>query len=654
VRRVLSCAATLALAAALAAARPSLPPWAEAARAAGHAEAGGAPAIELLRDDTYAVAPDGVLTVSGRRVLWIATRDGKEHGAAVVYYRPDAEEVTELRAWLRSPSGDVTVATKADSVDLRAHPDDVFNEARMRLLDSSEDAVPGSVFAAEWTLVDRSTLAQFDWWFQQGLPVARARLTLDLPPGWRVMGAVFNREGADPVVAGATWTWELRDLPWVPDEEAAPATTSAAPWVGVTCIPPGDAPTLVPPMTSWTDVGRWMSALHDPRAVPGEAVTARARELTAGAQGSLERMRAVASFVQRISYASIQMGLGRGGGYRPHAATDVLAKGYGDCKDKSNLMRALLQAAGVAAHPVIVYHGDRGRVRPAWPSPQQFNHCIVAVAVGPDVQEPAVLEDPELGRLLFFDPTDAHGSLGTLPPLEQGSRALVCAGDRSKLVELPKAAPAVNLCERSVDATLDAAGSLVAKVVERRSGHLAALARGQWGASTPAERRTSAERLVARAAASAAVADVRVSDERAAGTLTTEIDLSVPRHAQVVGGSLLVVKPLLLPPPGFPDVACAGRRRPLDFAGAALTRDALRLAVPEGFVVDELPEPVAADGPLGSLRAEFRADGDRIVVERVVTWKEATVPPSECEAVRAFREQVERVAHARVVLARRD
>jgi transglutaminase-like putative cysteine protease len=47
----------------------------------------------------------------------------------------------------------------------------------------------------------------------------------------------------------------------------------------------------------------------------------------------------------------------------------VLARNYGDCKDKAALMRALLKAAGIDSYAVIIYSGDRHFVRPEWPGP---------------------------------------------------------------------------------------------------------------------------------------------------------------------------------------------------------------------------------------------------------------------------------------------
>ena len=102
---------------------------------------------------------------------------------------------------------------------------------------------------------------------------------------------------------------------------------------------------------------------------------------------------------QGVKYVSIQMGTGTGGGYTPHAAPQVLRNLYGDCKDKANLMRSLLQATGVRSYLVTIRSGDRRYVREEWPSPYQFNHAIIAVEVSDAIQAPAVGEWDGFGRL---------------------------------------------------------------------------------------------------------------------------------------------------------------------------------------------------------------------------------------------------------------
>jgi hypothetical protein len=63
--------------------------------------------------------------------------------------------------------------------------------------------------------------------------------------------------------------------------------------------------------------------------------------------------------------------------HTPRPAEDVLKKRFGDCKDKSNLLRALLQHLGVTAHLVLV-STRRGKVLPRLlPSLFHFDHMIV-------------------------------------------------------------------------------------------------------------------------------------------------------------------------------------------------------------------------------------------------------------------------------------
>src|SRR4030095_10121678 len=164
----------------------------------------------------------------------------------------------------------------------------------------------------------------------------------------------------------------------------------------------------------WKQVSRWASELHDPQAIPDESVTAKARQLTASSKTDLERIRAIAHFVQRLQYISIDIGVGKGNGYRPHTASQVLAKAYGDCKDKANLMRAMLKSINITAYPVVILLGDATHAREEWASPTQFNHCIIAIKLSDETQAPTVISHATLGRLLIFDATDEHTPVGDL------------------------------------------------------------------------------------------------------------------------------------------------------------------------------------------------------------------------------------------------
>ena len=56
--------------------------------------------------------------------------------------------------------------------------------------------------------------------------------------------------------------------------------------------------------------------------------------------------------------------------------------------------------------------------------------AVIAIAFPADNAVSSVVNHPSLGRLMIFDPTDPETPVGELPDDEQGSFALIVAGDR--------------------------------------------------------------------------------------------------------------------------------------------------------------------------------------------------------------------------------
>ncbi len=163
------------------------------------------------------------------------------------------------------------------------------------------------------------------------------------------------------------------------------------------------------------------------------------KEIIAPAKTEYERIQAIGGYVQRIKYVAIEIDLARGGGYKPHYATDVFSKQYGDCKDKANLMRAMLKQAGIDSYLVVIYAGDRNHVRREWPSPHQFNHAIIAIKVNEDVNAPSILQHSTLGRLLIFDPTSSNTPVGDLHGIRAGEFSFSdCRGELEICCKCPR------------------------------------------------------------------------------------------------------------------------------------------------------------------------------------------------------------------------
>src|SRR5262249_7197016 len=154
-----------------------------------------------------------------------------------------------------------------------------------------------------------------------------------------------------------------------------PGMANLAPRVAVSVFPPPGKTTMLKTFANWKDVSQYTCELADPQSAYNDAIAAKTRELTANAKSEFEKIQAVGRYAQNVNYISIQIGVGRGGGHRPHAATEIFAKNYGDCKDKANLMRSMLKSINVESYPVSIFSGDPTFVREEWPSPNQFNHA---------------------------------------------------------------------------------------------------------------------------------------------------------------------------------------------------------------------------------------------------------------------------------------
>jgi hypothetical protein len=636
--------------AAVAAGSDDVPAWLKAAAAApAPAFEKDVPGVVVNDEAAVAVGEDGRVTTTTTFAVRMLTRAGFERATAAARYDTDSGgKVIELRAWLIRPDGSVKKYGKSETVDRIASADNLYDESRLKVIDAERDAEVGSVFGFQSVTEERPWFQQTEWWFQSDLPALSSRFTLTVPAGWRASGTVFNAQKVEPAVSGNSYTWEMRALPRVEDEPSSPSVRSLAAHVAVK-YGPASASAAFRNFDTWADVSKWYAELADPQAAPDDALALKARDLTAGAKTDLDKIRAIGRYVQALQYVSVQIGIG---GWRPHAAAQVFAKQYGDCKDKANLMRAMLRVVKLEAYPVLIYSGDRTRVREEWVSPGQFNHCIVAVRVAEDVQAASVVSHPTLGRLLIFDATDPSTPVGDLPDDEQGSFALVAAGGAGTLVRMPVTPPEVNMVRREVVAGLGADGSLTATLRESREGQSAARMRGMFKGLSPSDFSRVVERWVAGGATGAKFARIEPKDAHAEGRFALDVEFSAAQYGQAMQNRLLVFNPAVIGRGGSVALSGAARKYPVVLESEAFS-ETVRFKLPEGFDVDELPDAVKIDSDFGSYAASYEVKDGQLLYTRKLVQRAGVIPPEKYPDVRAFFGRVRASEEAPVVLARK-
>jgi hypothetical protein len=650
-KRLIACLGlTLLMSAAAFADEP--PPWLkQAASTESPAYGKEVRAVVLHDEQRKTVGDDGKIVSTTWWAVKILSREGRGYARARESYNTGSGKIKEMRAWLIRPTGEVKAYGKKETIDLAEVDNDVYNDSRQKIISATDDADAGCVFGYEIITEEREVFSQFIWFFQSLNPVVMSRLTVSLPAGWRADALTFNHGKIEPEISGSSYTWELRDLPPVEFEPASPVSKLLA-RIAVNVFPPQGKPTMLRSFASWKDVSRYNSELHDPQAGFNESMVAKARELTANAKTEFERIQAIGRYAQSVNYISIQIDIGRGGGYRPHAAGDVFNKNYGDCKDKANLMRALLKSLGVESYPVLIFSGDPNRVEPEWPSPQQFNHCIIAVKVSDEMQAPTIVKHPNLGRLLIFDPTDDDTPVGDLPDHEQGSYALIVAGDAGELMKMPVTPPEANRLERAVEAELGADGTLTAKVSERSFGQAAVEERRLFKRADRQQYVKHLERWITQTAPSANVLKSEPNDDARGGKFALDVEFKSPNYAQLMRGRLMVFKPAIVSRRSSVFLTDAKRKHPVVLDSEAYD-ETVKIKLPEGFDVDEMPDAVEVNHPFGNYAAKCEVKDGQLIFRRSLALKAGTIPVEQYASVRGFFERIRAVEQTPVVLVKK-
>jgi hypothetical protein len=630
------------------------PAWlTQAAAASAPPYAKDVSAVVLHDEGQMTIGDDGKIVSVTTFAVRILTRVGRGTAQAIAGYATDTGKVREMRAWLIRPDGQVKRYGNDKILDLAGDLNDVYNQYRTKRIDATDEADAGMVFGYQIITEERALFPHTVWSFQGRLPVLMSRFALTLPTGWSAQGITFNHAKVEPVVNGTTYTWELRNLAPIEHEVASPEVTSLAPRLAISYTPAqgGAGSTIMGARSfaSWTDVSRWYSELSDPQSAPDDAIATKARELTASAKTELDKIRAIGRYVQDIQYISIQIGVGR---FRPHSAAEVFAKRYGDCKDKANLMRAMLRALKIEAYPVLIFAGDATFVREEWASPWQFNHCIIAVRVSDETKAPTVIQHAALGRLLIFDATDENTPVGDLPDHEQNSYALVAAGAEGALVRMPVTPPEANQLEREAEISLAADGSITANVKERSVGQSAAGERRMFRRLARPDYAKAVENWITRGATGAKVVKVESTDNHADGRFALDVDFTAANYGQVMQERLIVFKPAILSRSESVYLTKATRKHAVVLEAEAYT-ESVNIKLPAGFDVDEMPDPVKLDTAFGSYSTSYAVRDGQLQFKRTFTQRAATIPPADYAAVRGFFERIRAAEQSPVVLAKK-
>lgn len=599
-------------------------------------------AVTLLREEITHFHPDKngkaiTETTFREQILFLETFAERPDELRAGYSRTFSPEPPTLRASVIAPDG------KETEVDPKKKFDAPVVSSSVLYMDSRVVVLPlpaivnGAVLDYEEHAVgSEPRLFQESFQFGGGLPTRKARWVIRHPSSWQVdvqflkgrtpqtLQARVEQDGDDTV-----HTFELTNQPAALSEERGIWGHNL--FVGSTRL------------SAWTELGKEQRAFATDEELAhfyaelnagtdeaNDAIRAEVAKIIAGATDPEEKARRLHAHVTTgVRYCAIELGLG---GWRPHNASEVFDARAGDCKDKANLLKTMLRAAGIESRIAALYvHSGHPRAL-ALPTLGTTNHAILIVDLpsGPVV----------------VDPTAESVPYGELPAGDQGALLFPIAKANAKPFESPIAPPEKNAKEARLTAALEG-GVVRGKLHVTATGMPASGLRGAISGATAAKREEVLQNwLPVRTSARRSVTVDGLKLPANAVTVAADVD------ADFLAGSGRTRVLRLSDAAALDWPAPTTDKRETPYALYYLPQDktTIRLQLPAGATV-RAPGAMTLESPYGQYAASYRYDGGVLEVTREAKLTRRVVPAEEFAAFRSFVEKVQSAENAPVIIS---
>jgi len=385
----------------------------------------------LLSEETDSVLEDGGFIKEIHRIIKIFDYRGKkEYSNVKVRYNRDKEKVDLLFA--RTYRTDGTVA-EIDSGAINEITPAGFGRAGIYAdiktlvfsLPSVEDSNSIVEYSYRISSIKPPEEGYFStvFFFRSHDPILHLRYRVSTLPDRALLISLHN--GAkEPVKIGSGYLWEIDSIPGYIPEENSPPKSCFLPNVYVTTA------------ADWGTLGKMLLEKFDEASAGSPEIASKVTELSKG-KSREEAIKSIYFFV--TSLRSVKVLDYGDGSYFPNPAADVLKNGYGDTKDKSVLLYAMLKELGVPVQIVLV-NSRCELVDTTIPSLKQFNRVIVGVD-----------ENLFLDPLAEYSPYPYLGYLG-------GNKLFLLGREKKGFLCIPEFAPDVNRVSVDIKVKLDTLG----------------------------------------------------------------------------------------------------------------------------------------------------------------------------------------------------
>jgi Transglutaminase-like enzymes, putative cysteine proteases len=281
------------------------------------------------------------------------------------------------------------------------------------------------------------------FYFGMSLPTSEASLTLTFPEDVKISYKLFGNDTTliqtNKTKKGKSWiyVWKAKEMKSYTGEQDGPSVQYYLPHILVNIASYTSNSATLPVNGSLNNLYHLnYSKIAGVNDKISPTIKALADSISQNGKTEQEKVALIYQWVQmNIRYVAIEDG---DNGYIPRQAMQVLERRYGDCKDKTSLLQALISSIG--ADISFAWIGTRSL-------PYKYSEFA---GTNVDNHMIAVYRSPQK-KTYFLDGTTRYFPMGLNPSGIQGKECLVARGpDKFDLLEVPISSPETNIIIDSV------------------------------------------------------------------------------------------------------------------------------------------------------------------------------------------------------------
>lgn len=306
----------------------------------------------------------------------------------------------------------------------------------------------------------------------------------------------------------------------------------------------------------------------------------------------------------------------------------------GSSAELNLLMGSMLEKIGIEVYPVLVSTRSNGFVREMTPVSSQFNYSIILAKIG-DKQH-------------LLDATEKLLPFGVLPERCLNGKGFVVAKAGYNWIAL--STPVRSRLVYSVEGKLTEEASLEGKLTLERTGYFAARDRKQYLAKEEAEyvkNLSDAHQLE--------VIKSEFSNTKDLSSSFKEVHEVIASDRATVAPNTIYFNPVFFTKIKENPFKSEDRKYPVDFGHSFDQMYVLKLTIPEGYVIDEAPQPkaMALPGGAGRFTYSFSQMGNTISLINNLQINKSVFNQEEYASLREFYNQVVAKQAEQVVLKKK-